>query len=132
MTRGNQRDRDRQRAQARAAKHKKVSPEESKARAKLKMSSADIMRQKQEASLAKKAEEEKKKAAIEEQKRYVKWIRRQLNEFYRTNVPDKVSNLPKIMEKFAVKGWDKLQKGLEKNYPGKAPNLAFEAFKKQD
>ncbi|GAB5353079.1 hypothetical protein AAMO2058_000007400 [Amorphochlora amoebiformis] len=129
MTRGNQRETDRARAQARASKHKKVSKEENKARAKLTVASADIMRQKQVAAAKKKEEEKRKKDAAEERKLYGKFIRRSLDRFYKMNAPEKLENLPKIMEKFKGK-WDKLQKGLEKTYGDMAPNLSKEEFKK--
>eukprot|EP00465_Bigelowiella_longifila_P000034 CAMPEP_0185251176 /NCGR_PEP_ID=MMETSP1359-20130426/626_1 /TAXON_ID=552665 /ORGANISM="Bigelowiella longifila, Strain CCMP242" /LENGTH=136 /DNA_ID=CAMNT_0027832963 /DNA_START=61 /DNA_END=471 /DNA_ORIENTATION=+ len=127
MTRGNQRDVDRARAQARAAKHKKASKDENKARAKTQIASAEIMRQKGLLAAKKKQEEMKKKEIEEEKKKYIKFVRRMLSEFYRREAPEKLENLPKIMEKFEGK-WDKLMKGLEKAYGEKAPNLTWEQF----
>eukprot|EP00470_Lotharella_oceanica_P001314 CAMPEP_0170169578 /NCGR_PEP_ID=MMETSP0040_2-20121228/2471_1 /TAXON_ID=641309 /ORGANISM="Lotharella oceanica, Strain CCMP622" /LENGTH=136 /DNA_ID=CAMNT_0010408379 /DNA_START=11 /DNA_END=421 /DNA_ORIENTATION=- len=129
MTRGNQREVDRARAQARAAKHKKTSKDENKARAKTALSSAEIMRQKQVEAEKRKAAEAEKKAKAEEKKKYIKFIRRTLTDFYRMEAPDKVDNVGKIMEKFAGK-WARLQKGLEKTYAEKAPDLSDEAFQK--
>eukprot|EP00466_Bigelowiella_natans_P011971 jgi/Bigna1/64588/fgenesh1_kg.79_\ len=69
----------------------------------------------------------KKKEIEEEKKKYNKFVRRTLADFYRREAPEKIENLPKIMTKFAGK-WDKLMKGLEKTYGEKAPNLTWEEF----
>mmetsp|Transcript_5030 Transcript_5030/g.7105 ORF Transcript_5030/g.7105 Transcript_5030/m.7105 type:complete len:137 (-) Transcript_5030:149-559(-) len=130
MTRGNQREVDRARAQARAAKHKKSSKDENKARAKAAVGSADIMREKQALALKKKEEEKKKAEALEEKKKYLKFVRKSLRDFYKVEAPEKLENMPKIMEKFKGK-WDKLMKGLEKTYGDKAPNLTWDEFQKK-
>mmetsp|Transcript_29588 Transcript_29588/g.51958 ORF Transcript_29588/g.51958 Transcript_29588/m.51958 type:complete len:136 (+) Transcript_29588:41-448(+) len=127
MTRGNQREVDRARAQARAAKHKKASTSENKARAKQALNSKDIMRQKQAAADEKKRKEAEKAKLAEEKKLYVKFLKRELQNFYRQHAPENLDNLPKIMDKFKGK-YDKLQKGLEKKYGDKAPDISWEKF----
>mmetsp|Transcript_3288 Transcript_3288/g.6133 ORF Transcript_3288/g.6133 Transcript_3288/m.6133 type:complete len:104 (+) Transcript_3288:291-602(+) len=86
---------------------------------------------------AKRIAEEAKKAKLREKERAkadgkpkgpekayppAEFIRETLEKFYTANAPEKLGNLDKIMEKFAGK-WPKLEAGLAKKFPGKAPDL---------
>mmetsp|Transcript_10011 Transcript_10011/g.15007 ORF Transcript_10011/g.15007 Transcript_10011/m.15007 type:complete len:157 (+) Transcript_10011:122-592(+) len=108
-----------------------LNQEEALARAKkereLKMQRRAEKEAKRKAEEAKKAKERAKALAKNEgsaSKKYPpkEFIEKCLNDFYSQNAPDKLGNLGKIMEKYDGK-WAKLEAGLKKKFPEKAPDF---------